>query len=322
MRNELSALALLLALSGCGGGSSGSTGGGTNGPVTVAPAPTPSPAPTPTPAPAASYATGFDFTKDRQFETVGGQVQIIDRPLGGQWVFDRATSSLMNTREHNSAQFDHAGSAMLFKVAAHQSTYPGTLLELSQTDYLRWLHLQPETINSLIVSRWPASDYVVLFKEEEQYRFDDGGIMMRSTIERWVLGGSYTLVSDHPTSGSKSYLVGVTSTSVTRDGAMGFTANATVQMNFAGNSFSATIPAVQISSVNGNAPVEATLQLSGTLDSATGRLEGTITSAEGIYSGHFAGAFFGPQAAEIGIGFVVVKNGGFAVAGFIGTNGD
>ena len=77
----------------------------------------------------------------------------------------------------------------------------------------------------------------------------------------------------------------------------------------------------QLTSANGNAPVEATLQLSGTLDRATGRLEGTITTAQGTYSGHFAGAFFGPQAAEIGLGFVLTKSGGgIPVAGFIGTN--
>lgn len=138
------------------------------------------------------------------------------------------------------------------------------------------------------------------------------------TTGRIALGGSQTLAHDMPRTGSATYAAqsgGAASSGGTVYNLTGSTATFTA--NFASNSVQTSLALG--GSPGGVGPVTnfGTFSGTGTISTTGPGFGGTLTGSTA--NGTFSGAFFGPQAAEMGFGYVLT-GGNFSAAGVaVGT---
>lgn len=314
-RGVASVLAVIL-LAGCGGGDSQS---GASAPIGGG---TPAPAPAPAPPPATVYDTAFDFTSDRTFGMLGAEASRVGTFVNGGFVVSENVRQLSSDRTAIVLDYDAGPGDVHLDFRGDEASFSESLLEVSRPDSLMWRLLvnTPYRDDVLIVVAPTGLTYAIAARQDMEYDTTDG-TGRRLDFERYMVGGSYTLATELPRTGSKSYPLSGSSSSPTRDGAGGFLASGTASFDFSGTAFTATVELEQISSVDGNEPVTLTAELSGTVNFETNVVEGQIASPNSAYTGGFSGAFFGPSAEEFALVYTLGRPGTPPVAGsMVGTS--
>lgn len=125
------------------------------------------------------------------------------------------------------------------------------------------------------------------------------------TDTMWGVGGFETVASDMPRTGSATYTGPLRGQSVNGTNIAGVSGQARLTANFGTQSVQTDL------FLNGVRP--STLVVGGTGTIQSTRFAGNL-SGEG-YTGVFDGAFFGPQAAEMGLSFLVSNPDGTTVGG-------
>jgi hypothetical protein len=285
---SLVSLAVLLA--GCGGG------GGDNS--------TPTPTPAPTPAPPPSYLTLTELVAqggDRSFETAGVEYHGAPDFTGG------ATTQKFGS----GVKVDYQASSGNYTLTAPNSD-TGVFNDPADVTMNDAAHGVVNFANasgnlSLIV---PQVDGVPL-------SYTLIGIWGGPQWIRIAAGGIPTIKSDVPISGTAIYKMSVGGSATAAGGntfiLAGSGATGTFTANFTAGTIATTIDLSGTDVVLHNGAFDfGILTGSGLIDSGGPGFSGTLTQTGG--SGLFAGAFFGPQAAEFGYGWVF-KGTSFAAAG-------
>ena len=318
LRSSLCVIAAF-CISACGGG-----GGSTSS--KSAPSPTTTATPAPTPAPVINYAKAYNFDAEFNYPLVTASLERVGTYAGGEFIIQNEGRMLDVTTNSKFLSWDLAAETIHFDYGGERFVFDRSDLEYDAGNgrIYRKQGLSPYRHEGLyIVEPNPNSKYLISANQVLEYELTDG-TGRNTEIERYVVGGSYTIPSDLPTSGIVKYKVIASSTTPTRDGAGGFTAtdasgtstSTEVTLDFAYRSFRISIPFKQISSTSGQ-PVRMTVTLVGAFDPSTGKLEGTIESPDSNYAGSFAGAFFGPKASELGIVFILKHPTDSSVVGTI-----
>lgn len=144
---------------------------------------------------------------------------------------------------------------------------------------------------------------------------------------RVAIGGAPTLAGDMPKTGTASYGMGVGGTAIVPQGTrlgtatpynLGGSSSGTFSANFASGTISTTLNlgGTPLGSSGGPATNFGTFTGTGSLSSGGPGFSGTLTgtAADGI----FAGLFLGPQAVEMGFGYVLTGPAFSAVGGASG----
>lgn len=291
---QASALAMGLALAGCGGGS----GGGL--------ASTPSPAPTP----AASYTKIVEMSGDRTFQSAG--VRFLLNSSNG--ITSPNTPTLGNGMKvaYTAASDSYAltgtdGSTVSFDPSnAKPTTSPNAQL---------WVKAA-ETTNDIFSLSVPTVEGVALSYTVvgRWSHLDDA--KPNQTLIRLGVGGSPTLASDMPRTGTATYSAAVAGLAY-RPGLGSLLldkSTATFSADFAANSVatSLTLAATQLPGGT-NVLSFGTFEGTGTIATTGPGFSGTLKGADA--TGGFAGAFFGPKAVEMAYAWYITA----AAVGFEGT---
>lgn len=293
-----------VSLSACGDGSVSST-----------PPPTPTPTPTPTPAP--TYLKLTDLTGDRTFKTAGVKYDV--GPAGSS----------------NAAALAYPDGVQVAYTASNDS-YTLSVAGATTTTFLPSEISQPQ----------PAPNVVQYLKRNSSGAVTDvltliiprpGGVALSYTLVgtwgtnlttsptyRIGIGGIPTLVTDVPKTGSANYTVGVGGNA--NNGGTNYVlspnSTATFSANFGAGTVATTL---NLSGVAGSSttPVSfgaftGTGMISSTTPGFGGTFSGTAFNAS-TTSGVFSGAFFGPQAIEMGYAYSLTAGTFNAVGAVTGT---
>lgn len=283
--SHISALALAFAVAGCGDGSgSGMTS---------------------TPPPPASYTKIVDMTGNRTFQTAG--VTYTVNASG----FSNGSSNVLGS-----------GVTIAYNAAADSYTLTGPGGSPTQTfgpgdsptqvgSSLRYTKTTASGQESLSLTPSAALSYA-LFGSWGQ------GNASGSTI-RLAVGGSPTLASDMPKTGSANYTVAGVGGGANANGvsySLNGNSTATFSANFAAGTVATTLNLAGTPQ-NGGGPVSTfgAFTGTGTIASNSPGFSGTLTGTPA--TGVFAGAFFGPQAAEMALSYYL-NSATFSAAGQFG----
>lgn len=270
--------------------------------------------PPPSP-PGVTYTKLADMTGDRTFQTAGV-------------TYDATASGFINT----SAQAFGSGVQVAYNAASdsYTLTAPGATTATFAPANLVLPAPAANTVQYMIRSNTNVpTDVLTLIVPQTA-----GGVPLSYTlIGTWAtnlasgtptyrigIGGAPTQASDMPKSGSASYSIGVGGAAVENGTAYALSPNSTgtFTANFAAGSVSTTLNLLGVQGTN--VPVSfgsfnATGTISSTGPGFTGSFTGTAYNAFPV-SGSLAGAFFGPQAAEMGYAYTV-QAGGFSAVGAV-----
>ena len=311
------ALLIILLASGCGGGGSSGVGGGEPigtpaPPSTPSPTPTPPPTSQPTPAPSPTYETVFDFARDQSFVTQVAEVRVTERYKADAprfYVFESAQANLHS--DVRAATIDYRAGPQSLTVAfgTETATFASQTLTDRTNDVLRYARNEPDLTTSFRLVR-PAAGFRYLGIGTHAIfssGFPDNGPKATFDVERLVLTGNPTLLSDLPTSGAATYSGPLITTTVSFDGGSGLNASGKLSFDFASSQVNGTFVASQGGWATGTTPVRATLVFAGS--ALNGYIRGKIASPDSGYSGEFVGRMFGPGGAEMGLLFTIVRDG-------------
>nr|WP_254447690.1 transferrin-binding protein-like solute binding protein [Sphingomonas sp. ID1715] len=131
--------------------------------------------------------------------------------------------------------------------------------------------------------------------------------------------------ADQPSTGSASYTTLVDGLWANPDGVYSLGGTSSFTANFAAKTVATTLDLVGKHVSTGVSKTLGQFNGSGTIATLGGGFSGTLThqgtDIDGnIYSGNFAGAFFGPQGQEMGYTFNLTGNGGAAVGAVVGKS--
>jgi hypothetical protein len=162
--------------------------------------------------------------------------------------------------------------------------------------------------------------YIVPSTAASGLRFSSLGVWDRADVTTGIINqsaaisfGSRTLVSDLPNTGTATYSGFVLGNAIESPGQQfSVTALATATADFGARSVSLiSANSAKTARATGMATPDAGYNVAGTLTYAAGSnaLAGNVTSANGK-TGPAVGAFYGPQAAEMGVTFSLTSPGG------------
>lgn len=293
------ALALALPLSACGGG------GGEGGVASMPP------------PPPASYTKIVDMTGDRTFQTAG--VQYNTSPSG----FSNGTSLTFG----NGVRVAYTAASDSYTLTAPDNTTATfnpseVVLPPALPNAVQWAKRNASNaVTDVFTLISPTPGGVAL----SYTAFGTWGANLNtsSPTYRIAIGGAPTIASDMPKSGTANYTLGVggganlagTSYSI-NNGTGTFAANfatgaVTTTLTIAGMPPSNTAAVTNFGTFNGT----------GTIASNSPGFSGTITGTASngtAATGGFSGAFFGPQALEVGFGYTINAGTFSAVGGVTG----
>lgn len=267
-------MALSLSLSACGGGGTNST-------------PTPTPSPTPTPV---SYTKIADLTAPTTFQTAGVHWQASSSGVSGQGadafgsgvvvVFDPAAGSYQITTPTGITGTFSGADTDALNTSGNVHSYIKTTASGQQR-----LRVTLPTVGGVPLSYLIFGTFL-----------DGSGGISRS----WsAVGGSPTVASDMPKTGSATYAAETTA-NVLSGGAV-YTTTSASTASFSANFGSGTVSTSVhlLGSPSGSTTVTdfGSFSGTGTISSTGPGFSGTFTGTTGA---GFSGAFFGPQATEMG----------------------
>lgn len=298
------AIAFTLVLSACGGDSGGVTS---------------TPTPTPTPTPTASYTKIADMTGDRTFQT--GGVQYNTGPSG----FSNGT----NLAFGNGVRVAYTAASDSYTLTAPDNTTvtfnPSEVVQPAPAaNTIQWLKRNSSNVVTdqftLIV---PTSGGVAL----SYTIIGTWGTNLNSSSPtyRIAVGGAPTIASDMPKSGTANYTVGVGGAANLAGAPYNLSGNSTgtFSANFGTGAITTALTLTGTPQPSGGTPTTfGTFNGSGTIASNSPGFTGTIsgTASNGTAAtGGFSGAFFGPQALEVGFGYTITAGTFSAVGGVSGV---
>lgn len=277
--SHASVTAMALMLAGCGGSDGG-----------VASAPTPTPSPTPTPP---SYTRIADLSGDRSFQT--GGVQYTTGPgvnfTNGQAVAYGSGPTIAYTASSDSYRLSASDGTVATFDPSNVVTPPPT------ANAVTWNKVVGTTRDIFTLSVPQVNGVPLSYLLQGSWARIDLAVNLATV--RLGFGGSPTLASDVPRSGTASYNTDFGGTLSQANTSYTLTGNstATFSANFASN---AVTTALNLNGVvsNTSGPVTAFGTFGGTGTITNNGFGGTLTGSGP--SGAFSGAFFGPQALEMG----------------------
>lgn len=270
------ALPVFAALSACSGGSGG---GGLSS--------------TPTPTPA-SYTKIVDMTGDRTFQT--GGVQYNTGPTG----FSNASTQTFGsgvTVAYTVANDSYRltapdGSTVTFDPSNAQTPPPGSNAQV-------WVKITGTTRDQFFLSVPSVSGVPLSYTLTGSWgRFDTTN---GTGLVRLAVGGAPTIASDMPKTGTATYSTAIGGSAVVPGTAAPYTLTGSSTATFSANFGTGAITTAMTLGGTQTGPAVTnfgTFNGTGTLTSAGPGFTGTVsgTGANGVFSG----AFFGPQALEMG----------------------
>jgi hypothetical protein len=274
-----------LLLAGCGGGSG-------SGMVS-----TPPPAPPPTPA---TYSTmqqkidGGSYT----FQTTGVAYSGSPAGFAGASSFALGSGATIAYNELNDTFTVTApgGSGVTFTAANLVPSAPGTV------------HLNKPSgasVDDVLITIPLTYAMITVWNQQTPSR----------VTGRISIGGSQTQTSDVPKSGSASYAVTVAGAAQSNGTVYNLTSSTgSLSANFAAGTVQTSLTLAGPPDAGGAVSNFGTFSGTGNLASGGPGFSGTLSG--GTSNGIFHGAFFGPQAAEAGYGFVL-PGSGFSAAGVV-----
>ncbi|MBO9622989.1 MAG: transferrin-binding protein-like solute binding protein [Sphingomonas sp.] len=305
------AAGMLLMLESCNGGSPSPT-----------PSPTPSPSPTSSPAPTPSPTatpTAFPLTSAAEFDSISARVNYTGDPAAHIVIEAGSVAGLSNAVRVSLTGAIATGSFGV-KDNGEQTFFTNANVTLAPdptvTEYMFRIEdsatagkfSQLDFLNNSIASQ--VTSNAVFARSHVSYanwwRSDSTAGQKRFTTS--VFGYS-TAAAQVPTSGTSSYASGATGRVIRAfaDGSSTerVTGTATVSVNFATGLIDATISLSTCPFPRcANALVIGTFSGQASIPAGGNAFTGTISSADGA-TGSFTGTFFGPQAKEIGMSFVI-----------------
>jgi len=284
-----------LMLAACGGGGTTSGGGGVVS--------------TPTPA---SYTKLADMTGDRSFQTAGVQYRVVTDPPA--YFAEGATQSF--------------GSGVVIAYTAASDSYKLTAADGSTVTFTPADTITPGAEASLqrLKTNGAINDQLTIFKTAVNgvslsYLMAGSWVHRdpanNASISRLAIGGSPTIASDMPRSGSATYSTAVNGTMLANGTPFTLTGSstATFSADFAANSVATALTLTGVQSTGTTVANFGTFSGTGAISSSNSAFTGTLsgTGATGVFSG----AFFGPQAKEMGYSWFlnagIVQGAGFVV---------
>jgi hypothetical protein len=270
---------LVLMLAGCGGG-------GSSGPVNSTPTP-----------PGASYTKVADMTGNRTYQTAGVQYNVNTAAPG--------ISGGVGQNFGSGVTVAYTETAGTYQLTAPDGTTVTVGLPDRQpgsTDtnatYQKTTGTTQDRINLVI----PTSSSITL----SYMVVGTWGRVDTATglgVTRIAVGGSPTLASDVPRTGSANYTIGIGGSAALNGVIHNLPGNSTgtFSANFGSNTVQTTLNLGGTPIGGGAVQSFGAFSGSGTISSSGPGFSGTLTGtlANGLYSG----AFFGPQAAEVGFGY-------------------
>ncbi len=279
---------------------------------------TPAPTPTPTPPPP-TYLKLSDLSGDRTFQTAGVKYDV--STTGG-------TSNSSSLTFGNGVQVAYTAASDSYTLSI-----PGATTTTFQPSEVQLPQQAPNVVQYLKRDASGAvTDVLTLIAPSS------GGVALSYTLVgtwgtnlntatrtyRIGIGGIPTLANDVPKSGTANYTVGAGGSA--NDSGTNYSlspnSTATFSANFAAGSVATVL---NLSGVTGPtaAPVSfGAFNGTGTISSTGPGFNGTFTGTafnSSAVNGVFSGAFFGPQALEMGYAYALSAGGFNAVGAVVGT---
>lgn len=289
MNWTIAALAMGLPLAGCGGGSG--AGGGVSS----------------TPTPPASYTKIAEMSGDRTFQTAGTQYTVSNAGFtnGSTFAFGGGVTVAYSAGTDSYKLTAPDGSTVTF-TPANVATPPFPNSQQwskpNGTGQDTLLLIVP-TVNGVplsytIVGNWGHAD-----------------TSTGPTVFRLAVGGAPTLASDMPRTGSATYSAAAGGSAFQSGALYSLNGNtsATFSANFASSSVTTALTLGGTAQPNGAVTQFGTFNGTGTISSSGPGFTGTLSGANGV-TGAFSGAFFGPQALEMGYDWFM-SGGTFSAVG-------
>jgi hypothetical protein len=281
----IAATALAMAVAACGGGSSG--GGGV--------ASTPGP----------SYTKIVDMSGNRTFQTAGVQYTV-------------STGVISDGVGHSMG----SGVTVAYTAASdsYQLTAPdGSTVTFGAADFVPARSIGT-TLVYVKVSGTGQDEFILTVPNSAAIplSYTVVGTWLRvngaTGISRLAVGGSPTLASDMPKTGTASYAIGIGGGANAPGGSFALAGNSTgtFSANFGNGTVATTLNLAGAPSGGGAVQSFGSFTGSGTITSNGPGFAGTLTGAAA--NGLFSGSFFGPQAAELGFGYYL-NGADFSAAG-------
>ncbi|GAA0335132.1 hypothetical protein GCM10009087_51850 [Sphingomonas oligophenolica] len=248
------------------------------------------------PPPPASYTKIADMTGDRSFQTAG--IQYDTSPAG----FSNASSYALGsgvTVAYTAANDTYRltapdGTSATFDPSSAQQPTPGSNSQI-------WIKTVGTTRDQFTLTVPTVSGVPLSYTVLGIWGHIDTAT--NHAVFRLAVGGAPTLASDMPKSGTATYSVGVRGGAVPTGGGSAYTLNAnstaTFSANFGTGAISTSLALAGTPASGGSAVTSfGTFNGTGTIASNSPGFTGTLsgTGATGLFSG----AFFGPQASEMG----------------------
>lgn len=329
------AMALATALLGaCGGGGGGGSGGGSSGPPVSGPAPTPTPSPTPTPT--VSYPSAFDTSKDFSLRLFGAEL-VSDFSQKSAESNYALVSQLLTAKALRTFQFESATkNGTLLDANVQSAILPGSIFRENSNGFIGY---EEETaVRTRRLSIGVVGQQIGGFEENFRYAaivsyyllLADppppgflSGPLIRIANSVYV-AGSETLAEDMPKGGTLTY-----ATSTSLDFSDISSGSQPAQYNGAPNRLgSGTVEPTDLkydpatgrlsgvirlttgirtdSAGNPIPPVLIDFEVEGRLIGSGPQFEGEVRTSGGA-TGQLTGAFFGPQARELGLVFTLSR---------------
>lgn len=323
---KTAALSLAISLAACSGGT-----------PTPSPSPTPTPTPTGTPTPTpVTYAT-FPLTAATEFGTINAYTSYTGDPSGaGTLVLGTAGVEGPSTRFRLAVLADPTAATSTTAEVLRENTEetrfvaadltagtpPATTVmeyAFTQNGTTAGQTFRGEFLNNTVATKVTTDTQLALTRTSYSayLRADSTAGAHRITYGVW---GYPTVAADMPATGTATYTARVAGRIVT-GGAGGTVLRAngtvTVTVNFATGSVTTTAT-VTTGPLGGAQTAYGTFTGTGAIAVGATTFTGNFNAASPI-PGNLAGAFFGPQAAELGISFAASGTVGGVDSRFIGV---
>jgi hypothetical protein len=248
-----------------------------------------------TPPPPATYTKIADMSGNQTFQTAG-----VTYTFGAGGASNGTAQTLGNgvTVAYNAATDVYTVTAP--GGSPSQTFGPNDVQPLPQTPTsLRYVKTTGTTVDTLILTPSTLLSYA-LFGSWSQLNTTNN-----TSTFRLAIGGSPTLASDMPKTGSATYNTAFGGTANANGATYNLAGNTsgTLSANFGAGTVSSTLNMGGTQVANGPVTQLGAFTGSGTIASGGPGFSGTLTGTPG--SGVFAGAFFGPQALEAAYSFFV-----------------